>query len=95
MNSVFESINKKVLDAIKLSPYIDTVLIDLVKQGYWSEISIDHYPKQSVINLNCSPYAVVHHGVIVEKDLFRYDDVNTIEVIKPYVEYVNGLSNET
>ena len=95
MNSVFESIKQKVLDDIKLSPYIDTVLLDLVKQGYWSEISIDHYPKQSVINLNYNPYAVVHHGMIVEKDLFHYDDVNTIEIIKPYIEYVKGVSNET
>ena len=94
MNSVFESIKQKVLDDIKLSPYIDTVLLDLVKQGYWSEISIDHYAKESIINLNCNPYAVVHHGMIVEKDLFRYDDdVNTIEIIKPYIEYVKVLSN--
>ena len=92
MNTMFEEIVKKVTREIAVSPYMDTVLLNLVQQGYWSEITIDYFPKKNVINLNGKPHAVVHHGRILEKDLFAYDvDFNTIEYVKPYIEYLGGM----
>lgn len=89
MNTTFEEIVKKVTTEIAVTPYMDTVLLDLVKQGYWSEINIDYFPNKNVINLNGKPCAVVHHGRILEKDLFAYDvDLNTIEYVKPRIEYL-------
>ena len=89
MNTMFEEVVKKLTREIAVSPYMDTVLIDLVKQGYWSEITIDYFTNKNVINLNGKPYAVVHHGRILEKDLFAYDvDLNTIEYVKPRIEYL-------
>ena len=92
MITMFEEVVNKVKKEIDVSTYIDTVLLNLVKQGYWSEITIDYFPKKNVINLNGKPYAVVHHGRILEKDLFAYDvDFNTIEYVKPYIEYLGGM----
>lgn len=89
LNCVFEEIKSKVLKEIKVSPYMDKVLLDLVQQGYWSEITIDYFPNKNVINLNGKPYVAVHHGRILEKDLFAHGvDLNTIEYVKPYIEYV-------
>lgn len=89
---MFEEIKSKVLKEIKVSPYMDKVLLDLVKQGYWSEISIDYFPNKNVINLKGKPYAVVHHGKILEKDLFSYGvDLNTIEYVKPRIEYLGDV----
>ena len=45
---------------------------------------------KNVINLNGVPYAAVHHGKILEKDLFACGvDLNTIEYVKPRIEYLN------
>ena len=89
MNTLFEEIVKKVTREIAVAPYMDIVLLDLVKQGYWSEITIDYFPNKNVINLNDKPYAVVHHGRILEKDLFSYGvDLSTIEYVKPRIEYL-------
>lgn len=89
MNTLFDEIAKKITHEIAVAPYVDKVLLDLVQQGYWSEITIDYYPSKNVINLNGKPYAVVHRGKILEKDLFAYGaDLNTIEYVKPYIEYV-------
>ena len=89
MNTMFEEIVKKVTRDIAVAPYMDTVLLDLVKQGYWSEITIDYFQNKNVINLNDKPYAVVHHGRVLEKDLFSYGvDLNTIEYVKPRIEYL-------
>ena len=86
---MFEEIVKKVTREIAVAPYMDTVLLNLVQQGYWSEITIGYFPNKNVINLNCKPYAVVHHGRILEKDLFAYDvDLNIIEYVKPRIEYL-------
>lgn len=95
MNCVFEEIKSKVLKEIKVSPYMDKVLLDLVQQGYWSEITIDYFPSRNVINLNGKPYTVVYHGKILEKDLFTYGvDLNTIEYVKPEIEYLNLVKGE-
>ena len=92
MNTLFEEVVKEVTREIAVAPYMDTVLLNLVQQVYWSEITIDYFPKKNVINLNGKPYAVVHHGRILEKDLFAYDvDFNTIEYVKPYIEYLGGM----
>lgn len=89
MNTLFEEIVKKVTREIAVAPYMDTVLLDLVKQGYWSEITVDYFPDKNVINLKGKPYAVVHHGIILEKDLFAYGvDFNTIEYVKPRIESI-------
>lgn len=89
MNTLFEEIVKKVTREIAVAPYMDTVLLNIVKQGYWSEITIDYFLNKNVINLNDKPYAVVHHGRILEKDLFTYGvDLNTIEYVKPRIEYL-------
>ena len=89
MNTLFEEVVKKVTREIAVAPYMDTVLLNLVQQGYWNEISIDYFPKKNVINLNGKTYAVVHHGRILEKDLFSYGvDLNTIEYVKPRIEYL-------
>ena len=89
MDTMFEEIVKKVTREIAVAPYMDTVLLNLVQQGYWSEITIDYFTNKNVINLNDKPYAVVHHGRILEKDLFAYDvDLNTIEYVKPRIEYL-------
>ena len=89
MNTLFEEVVKKVAREIAVANYMDTVLLDLVQQGYWSEINIDYFPNKNVINLNGKPYAIVHHGRILEKDLFSYGvDLNTIEYIKPRIEYL-------
>ena len=89
MDKIFETLKTKPLNELKVSPYMDTVLIDLVQKGYWSEITIDYFPNKNVINLNGRPYAVVHHGRILEKDLFAYGvDFNTIEYVKPRIEYL-------
>lgn len=86
---MFEEVVNKVKKEIDVSTYMDTVLLNLVKQGYWSEITIGYFPKKNVINLNGKPYAVVHHGRILEKDLFAYGvDLNTIEYVKPRIEYL-------
>ena len=94
MNTMFEEVVNKVKKEIDVSTYMDTVLLNLIQQGYWSEITIDYLPNKNVINLNGKPYAVVHHGRILEKDLFAYSaDLNTIEYVKPRIEYlmlVNG-----
>ena len=95
MNIMFEEIVKKVTREIAVAPYMDTVLLDLVKQGYWSEITIDYFQNKNVINLNCKPYAVVHHGRILEKDLFACGlDFNTIEYVKPRIEYLMILKGD-
>lgn len=89
MNKIFETLKNKIISELKVSPYMDTVLIQLVQQGYWSEITIDYFPNKNVINLNGKPYATVHHGRILEKDLFAYGvDLNTIEYVKPRIEYL-------
>ena len=89
MDKIFETLKNKLISELKVSPYMDTVLLNLVEQGYWSEITIDYFPNKNVINLNGKPYAVVHHGRILEKDLFAYDvDLNTIEYVKPRIEYL-------
>lgn len=89
MNNAFDEIHKKLVKELKVSPYMDNVLLDLVQMGYWSEITIDYYPSKNVINLKGKPYAVVYHGKILTKDLFAYGvDLNTIEYVKPYIEYV-------
>lgn len=89
MITMFEEVVNKVKKEIDIYPYMETVLLNLVQQGYWSEITIDYFPKKNVINLNGKSYAVVHHGRILEKDLFSYDvDLNTIEYIKPRIEYL-------
>lgn len=89
MDKIFETLKNKLISEIKVSPYMDTVLLHLVQQGYWSEITIDYFPNQNVINLNGKPYAVLHHGKILEKDLFAYGvDLNTIEYVKPRIEYL-------
>lgn len=89
MNTLFEEVVKKVTGAIAVAPYMNTVLLNLVQQGYWSEITIDYFPNKNVINLNCKPYAVVYHGIILEKDLFSYGvDLNTIKYVKPRIEYL-------
>ena len=97
MNKMFEEIVKKVTREIAVAPYMDTVLLNLVQQGYWSEITIDYFPNKNVINLNGKPYAIVHHGRILEKDLFAHGvDFNTIEYVKPSIEYlmlVKGVWN--
>ncbi len=94
MNTLFEEMIQKVTREIVIAPYTDKVLLDLVQQGYWSEITIDYFPNKNVINLNDKPYAVVHHGRILDKDLFAYGvDLNTIEYVKPRIEYLN-LSQE-
>ena len=91
MNTMFEEVVKKVTMEIAVAPYMDTVLLDLVKQGYWSEITIDYFPSKNVINLNGKPYATVHHGRILEKDLFAYGvDLNTIEYVEPIIEYLGA-----
>ncbi len=90
MNTLFDEIVKKITREIAVAPYVDKVLLDLVQQGYWSEITIDYFPNQNVINLNGKPYAVVHHGKILEKDLFAYGaGLNTIEYVKPRIEYLD------
>lgn len=92
MNKLFEEIVKKVTREIAVAPYMDTVLIDLVQQGYWAEITVDYFPTKHIINLNDRPYAVVYHGKILEKDLFAYGvDLNTIEYIKPRIEYLGDV----
>lgn len=92
MNTSFDEVVKKVTKEIAVAPYTDKVLLDLVQQGYWNEITIDYFPKQNVINLNGKPYAVVHHGRILLKDLFVHDiDFNTIEYAKPRVEYLGDV----
>ena len=92
MNTLFEEIVKKVTREIAVAPYMDTVLLHLVEQGYWSEITIDYFPNKNVINLNGKPYAAVHHGKILEKDLFSYGvDLNTIEYVKPRIEYLGDV----
>lgn len=84
---MFEKFVNKVKKEIDVSTYMDTVLLDLVKQGYCSEITIDYFPNKNVINLNGKPYAVVHHGRILKKDLFSYGaDLNTVEYVKPRIE---------
>ena len=89
MKKIFESLKDKLISEIKGSPYMDTVLLDLVKQVYLSEIAIDYFHNKNVINLNGKPYAVVHHGRVLEKDLFAYGvDFNTIEYVKPSIEYL-------
>lgn len=95
MNCVFEEIKSRVLTEIKVSPYMDKVLLDLVQQGCWSEITIDYFPDKNVINLHGKPYAVVHHGRILEKDLFAYGvDLNTIKYVKPEIEYLNLVKGD-
>ena len=95
MDKIFETLKTKLLNELKVSPYMDTVLIDLVQQRYWSEITIDYFPNKNVINLNGKPHAVVHHGRILEKDLFAYDvDLNTIEYVKPRTEYLRDVVKE-
>jgi len=92
---MFEEIVKKVTREIAVASYMDTVLLDLVKQGYWSEITIDYFPNKNVINLNGKPYAVVHHGRILEKDLFAYGvDLNAIEYVKPRIEYLRLVKED-
>ena len=92
MSTLFEEIVKKVTKEISVAPYMDKVLLDLVQQGYWSEITIDYFPDKNVINLNSKPYAAVHHGRILEKDLFAYGvDLNTIEYVKPRIEYLGDV----
>lgn len=92
MDKIFEILKNKLLSEIKVSPYMDTVLLNLVQQGYWSEITIDYCPSKTVINLNGKPYAAVHHGKILEKDLFSYGvDFNTIEYIEPRIEYLGDV----
>jgi len=89
MNKIFETLKNKLISEIKVSPYMDTVLLHLIQQGYWNEITIDYFPNKNVINLNGKPYAAVHHGKILEKDLFTYGvDLNTIEYVKPRIEYL-------
>ena len=95
MNTLFEEIVKKLTREIAVAPYMDTVLLNLVQQGYWSEITIDYLPNKNVINLNGKPYAVVHHGRILEKDLFSYGvDLNTIEYVKPHIEYLRLVKGD-
>lgn len=92
MNTLFEEIVKKVTREIAVAPYMDTVLLDLVKQGYWIEINIDYFPNKNVININDRPCAVVYHGKILEKDLFSHGvDLNTIEYVKPRIEYLGDI----
>jgi len=92
MNKIFETLKNKLLSEIKVSPYMDTVLLHLVQKGYWSEITIDYFPNKNVVNLNGKPYAAVHHGRILEKDLFVYGvDLNTIEYVKPRIEYLGDI----
>lgn len=89
MNTIFEEVVKKVTREIATAPYMDTVLLDLVQQGYWTEISIDEFSNKKVINLNSKPYAVVHNGKILEKDLFAHGvNLNTVEYVKPRIEYL-------
>lgn len=92
MNNIFDEIYNKLVKELKVSPYMDRVLLDLVEQGYWTEITIDYYPSKNVINLSGKPYSVVHHGKILTKDLFAYGvNLNTIEYVKPYIEYLGEL----
>ena len=92
MNKIFETLKNKLISEIKVSPYMDTVLLHLVQKGYWSEITIDYFPNKNVINLNGKPYAAVHHGKILEKDLLAYGvDLNTIEYVKPRIEYLGDV----
>lgn len=92
MNKIFETLKNKLISELKVSPYMDTVLLHLVQQGYWSEITIDYFPNKNVISLNGKPYAVVHHGRILEKDLFAYGvDLNTVEYVKPCIEYLGDV----
>lgn len=92
MDKIFETLKNKLLSEIKVSPYMDTVLLPLVQQGYWSGITIDYFPNKNVINLNGKPYAAVHHGRILEKDLFAYGvDFNTVEYVKPRIEYLGDV----
>ena len=92
MSTIFEETVKKITREIAVAPYMDTVLLDLVQKGYWSEITIDYFPNQNVINLNDKPYTVVHHGKILEKDLFAYGvDFNTVEYVKPRIEYLGDV----
>lgn len=92
MSKLFEENVKKVTKEIAVAPYMDGVLLGLVQQGYWSEITIDYFPNKNVINLNGKPYVAVHHGRILEKDLFAYGvDLNTIEYVKPRIEYLGDI----
>lgn len=95
MRDIIPEITNKILCEIKVSPYMDKVLLELVQQGFWSEITIDYFPNKNVINLNDEPYAVVHHGRILEKDLFAYDvDLNTVEYVKPRIEYLRLVKGD-
>ena len=95
MRDTISEIANKILSEIGVSPYMDKVLLELVQKGYWSEITIDYYPNQNVINLKSKPYAVVHHGRILGKDLLACGaGLNTIEYVKPYIEYLGALFNE-
>ena len=61
----------------------------MMYNSIWFTIKIDYFPSKNIINLNGKPYAVVHHGRILEKDLFACDvDLNTIEYVKPCIEYL-------
>ena len=90
MRDTISEISDKILSEIRVRPYMDKVLLDLVQKGYWSEITINYYPNHNVINLNSKPYAIVHHGRILEKDLLAYGaDLNTIAYVKPHIEYLD------
>jgi len=95
MITMFEEIVKKVTREIAVAPYMDTVLLNLVQKGYWSEITIDYFHNKNVINLNGKQYAVVHHGRILEKDLFACGvNLNTIEYVKPRIEYLRLVKGD-
>lgn len=95
MNTLFDEIVKKITKEIAIAPYVDKVLLDLVQQGYWSEITIDYCPSKTVINLNRIPHAIVYHGRILENDLFAYGvDLNTIKYVKPKIEYLNLVKGD-
>ena len=92
MSTLFDEIVKKITREIAAALYVDKVLLDIDQQGCWNEITIDYFPNKKVINLNGKPYATVHHGRILEKDLLAYGvDLNTIEYVKPSIEYLTPV----